>query len=147
MNFFLKNYIKDNVENALLIILHPLEKINSEVYNKSILYYKNLYNNDNISFIDKDINSLEYFKHINTTISTYSTLNMGRLFCGYKTIFAPIKYTKKFDQDPQLDSICVYNKNQLNNLLKKVIKMSDDEFFEYYRLNDYLYKNYDIIKK
>ena len=147
LNNFLKHYIRDKSDNKLLILLHPWEKITSEVYNESISYYKNLYESDNIFFGDKNINSLEYFKNINTSISTFSSLCMGRLFCGYKTIYAPIKYKKRFDQDINLNSIFAYNKNQLDDLLTKIIKMSDNQFFNYYRLNEYTHKNYNTIKK
>ena len=66
---------------------------------------------------------------------------MYRLFCGYKTIYAPINHDFEYFKQKNIESITCYSNDSLDDLISKSLKLNDKEFFDFYNLDEYHFKN------
>lgn len=140
----LKNYLKANPKIRFLILLHPIEKKTESIYNEACDYYHRYFEGTNLYVGDKSKSSFEYFSESDTSIAAYSSTNLQRLFCGYKTLYAPLKIKNKLYENSSIENISATNETQLTQLLDQTIAMSDNEFFSFYKLKDYHYSSYNI---
>jgi hypothetical protein len=138
----LKEYLTLNKNIRFLVLLHPIEKKSEMLYQAAINHYNALFNNIKVNFGDQDRNSFEYFSKSNLTIAAYSSTNLQRLFCGYKTLYAPLKFKINLYEHSAINNIAVKNKQELFELLNQSMKLSDKEFFELYVLKEYHHSNY-----
>ena len=65
-------------------------------YMNSMEYYKKILGSHNLTFSELNKNSMDYFSKVELCITATSQLAISRMFCGYKTIYAPFNYGKKF---------------------------------------------------
>ncbi len=136
----LKNYKKLNKEKKVVILLHPYERNSERNYNTAIKYYKDLLGPENLSFTKLKESPHRYFQNVNTAVSSRSQLNFQRMFCGYKTIFAPINLNKEIIKDSSIELISAYNKKEVIELLNQTLPMTEDKFFDKYNLENYHHK-------
>tara|TARA_Y100000741_G_scaffold319896_1_gene268123 strand:- start:543 stop:1856 length:1314 start_codon:yes stop_codon:yes gene_type:complete len=134
---WLNNYIKKHKDVNLIIFLHPFEKINKNIYNRCLKYYRKQFDNDNITFGEINKNTIEYFSQTKLCIAAQSQLTITRLYCGYKTIIAPLYQNNIFFQEKDIESITCYSADDLNKMIPKSLKLSDKKFFDKHNLHKY----------
>ncbi|MFW6047638.1 MAG: hypothetical protein ACOCP4_07640 [Candidatus Woesearchaeota archaeon] len=139
---FLNQYVSDNPRLRLIILLHPIEKKNITIYNEACLFYRKYFPSIEISIGSIDKESYEYFPIINTSLTTKSSSNIKRLFCGLKAIYAPFNYSSPFIDSSSLKRISAKNKNDFFSLLNKSLNLNNEEFFSYFNIYEYHYSTY-----
>jgi hypothetical protein len=139
--FGLKKMLDEIAGTTLLIYLHPLEKSNSENLEFSKTYYMNIFGTE-VKFAPLAVFSKASFNLCSIAISVYSSTQIERLYGGYKTLFAPMGCLENFFSDNRLSSISVQSQEGLIQMLKKVLPMTDEDFFENYNLMDYRWDTY-----
>jgi hypothetical protein len=137
---WLKGYLEISHSKKLFIFLHPIEKKTLEVYTNAIVFYKHVFNGINIEFSDFTASSYKDFSKVNIAVSSHSTTNLQRLFCGYKVFYTPMKYLQPLFPNTSIDSICITQKQHLYTALDDCLKISDNQFFDKYNLWNYHYK-------
>lgn len=137
---FLKNFVKDTKIN-LLILLHPWEKTNDRIYNEAIKRYYDEFKNSNVTISEINKNSLEYFSKIDLCLTATSQLAAFRIFCGYKTIFAPLGYEENLFHEKNIESITCYSNIDLENIINEALQLSEQEFFRLHNLRQYHFKH------
>jgi len=140
----LKRYIQSRNIKDLIILLHPIEKKEDSIYKQAKKHYREFFELPTIQYPDKNQSSFEYFDRIDTTIAAYSSTNLQRLFCGYKTLYAPTKFTNNIYTGFDMETIVGYNEKQIIQLLDNTLKMNDELFFSNYKIERYHYKSYNI---
>lgn len=138
---FLKEFLAERPEISFIILLHPIEK---KAYEEACHYYRALFNNVTIHFGEQNKNSFEYFDSIDTAIAAYSSTNLQRLFCGYKTLYAPLKFKYKIYDGSSIQNIAPTNKKRLFDILEEVLNISDEDFFNTFDLWAYHHSNYNF---
>ena len=140
---FLKNYTKDTKIN-LLVLLHPYEKTNNIIYNETVKRYYDEFKNSNVTVSEMNKNSLEYFSRIELCLTATSQLGAFRIFCGYKTIYAPLCYDNNFFHEKSIESVTCYTETDLENTINKAFQLNEQEFFKKHNLKQYHYKHQKI---
>lgn len=125
----LKVYLINRSELSLTVFLHPIERSSSEVYAKAVAYYRSHFGNG-VHVFDAGKDTLEGFDRVDVAISSYSSSNIERLYCGFKTLFAPLAMENPLFAAPIMAPITVKNEVDLSNKLTEVLAMSREEFFQ-----------------
>lgn len=134
--------ILDKVKNLkVLVYFHPIEKKNESNLKFSKEFYSKMFLNHLILAPD-NIPTKKALNLCNVAISGFSSAQMERLFGGFKTLFAPMGFLKNYFSDERLDAISVNSTNELEELIKKVLPLTAEEFFRKYNLNDYRWDAY-----
>jgi hypothetical protein len=139
----LNKFLDESNVGKMLIFLHPLEKSKKEHLDYCVKYYRDLFG-DKIDFAPLDAPSRLQFAMASIGISVYSTLQTERLYGGYKTLFAPMGYLKNFFQEDRFENISIQNYDDLKRLVDATSKMSADEFFKNYDLEEYRWPHFGI---
>ena len=141
----LKEFLSKNRSISFIVLLHPIEKKSIEVYEEACNHYRNLFDGINLYFGNKEKSSYEYFSVTDTTIAAYSSTNLQRLFCGYKTLYAPLKFQTKLYEHSDIEKIIALDKNSLFELLYTTLKLSEKDFFNYNNLMEYHFFAYQSL--
>lgn len=142
----LREFLNCNPNTSFIILLHPIEKQSEDIYKEACENYRTIFNNIPLNFGIRGMSSFEYFDSINTSIAAYSSTNLQRLFCGYKTLYAPLKFSYKIYQGSSIQNIAPTNKKQLFEKLDSTLKLSDKEFFTHNNLWEYHYSKYEFVE-
>jgi hypothetical protein len=138
---WLKKYLELSHIKKLFIFLHPIEKKTKEVYNNAITFYQSVFKGIDIEFSGFSSSSYLDFQKVNLTISSHSTTNLQRLFCGFKTFYTPMKYLNPLFPNTSIDSICFTQQQLLFKAIDDSLRISDEHFFDTYNLWNYHYKS------
>ncbi|MBK7309198.1 MAG: hypothetical protein IPI93_00005, partial [Sphingobacteriaceae bacterium] len=142
LNLFLKEHRQYNLK----IYLHPIEKKNETEFN----FCKNECSTflidckDQVSFGAISENTINTFLTIDTAISTSSTLNFERLFCGYKTLFAPIGMDPSPFEGTVIKNICINRELDFNSKLLESLQLSEEEFISKNQLEGFYYSGVNL---
>lgn len=135
----LQHFVK-TTGKKLLIYLHPIEKENLTIYELAKDYYRKAISN-NIEFSSLENTTYSEFYKTDLCISAASTTNIERLYCGYKTFYAPINLDYLLFPGSSLNNICYTSESDLINNLNEALKMSTDDFFNYYKIQEFRFKS------
>lgn len=138
---WIKEYIENYHIKQLFIYLHPIEKPNIEIYHKALSFYKSVFKDVLIEFSSFESKSYQDFHKVNIALSSHSTTNLQRLYCGYKVFYTPMKCKIPLFPDTTIDSICITNKHELYAHINEGLLISDEEYFEKYQLWNYHYSS------
>ena len=138
----LVEFMKEHPEKTLFVYLHPCERTDEALFSRAIKFYEKYFNGVKIKFADSyKAKTNELFQYTNLTVCAYSNANFERLYCGYKTLFAPFCLKKFATEESSLWNIAATNKDDLFELILSSLKLSASEFFEQKGLNKYLKSN------
>lgn len=139
---FLKHYLSQNPTIELSIFLHPIEKNNSEHFQKAQLHYKNAFRTNKIEFFDPQIPSFKLFDRVDLSVAAYSSTNLERLYAGFKTLYAPLGIRSDYYADSSLSGIAAFDEKSLESLIKRSFEQNTEAFFEENALQAYHNKYY-----
>lgn len=138
----LKQFILQNSKVKLRIFLHPVEKRNKETINKVTNYIASILENVNYDFASFNTATCLNFEACNVAISLFSGSSMYRLNFGYKSLFYVPQ--DSFAYFPFLNSSLNkinLGKQPFNDFLLEVLELKEQEFFNKYQLEKYLFNN------
>ncbi len=138
----LKKYLK-NREHSLIIYLHPFEKSSKENQQTAISFYEKQFGNK-IAFAPFHELSKLHFNMCSLAVSGFSSAQIERLYGGYKVLFAPMGHMKNHFSDERLDDISAQSYIDLEKKLDEILLMSDETFFDFYKLKDYHWTSYEL---
>jgi hypothetical protein len=140
---FLKKHLKSNVNDKIIILLHPREKTNEEIFKKSISFYKTMLQSNKIYFSSINEESAKYFKDINILFSSSISMHIKSLFCGYKSIFPAFTYGKNFFvKSSSFNNTISYSQSDLNLKIDESLKLSRSQYIEDNNLHFYNYTRF-----
>ena len=144
----LKSFLQNRNELELLICPHPIEKQTSEDWEKTKEYYQSFFGSLKLVFPEsRSVNSYQLFEMAEVSVASVSSVNIERLFCGYKTLYAPIGAEVEFFGHSALDQVVARSETELHLLLEKAFACSDDEFFSSFQLAAYHHRAFsDFLK-
>lgn len=128
----------------VLIYLHPSERKSTETMEVTRDFYRTHFEVEP-SFAPIDKPSRHYFNLVNIAVAGFSSVQIERLYGGYKTIFAPMGFLENYFEDTRLEAISAGNDVELKNLLAGCLILSDSEFFKRFGLQAYHHDYYDSI--
>ncbi|MEZ5050612.1 MAG: hypothetical protein R2766_13285 [Saprospiraceae bacterium] len=132
-----RQLILKNPSIKVFIVLHPTEKSSAEIYDRSFSYYSNFFLGCNIEIMNPKIASSESFYQFELGIASISSVVFERLFCGYKTLLAPIGVSVKLFEDKNIEQIVATDENMLLRKLKSFLEIENSEYFEKFNLELY----------
>lgn len=139
----IKTFLIKKPSIQLLICPHPIEKRNPEIWSQTKAYYSDYFAGLSITFPDDlQYSSYQLFDQAAVSVASISSVNIERLFCGYKTLYAPIGADVVFFGGSSLDQVVARTSEELLHLLDQSFQMSDKEFFANFGLNDYHHSAY-----
>jgi hypothetical protein len=134
----LRDFLLQHPQYDLLILPHPMERTSDEFWQRTQSYYKEYFSGIAVSFpSDPSVKSYELFDQAPLALASISSVNIERLFCGYKTLYAPIGAEHAFFSGSSLDNVVARTPERLMQLLKQGMEMSEDEFFSTFDLENY----------
>lgn len=138
-----KSFLIDHPEIKLLILPHPIEKREPEIWSKAMEHYSAFFQGVNVQFPqDVQLGSYAQFDSAEVSVASISSVNIERLFCGYKTIYAPVGASMDFFGGSELDHIVAKTAEDLRNLLERSFQLTETDFFRVYELNEYHFSHY-----
>ncbi len=137
----LNQFLKENKKYSLIIYLHPLEKENQTIYNRSTEYYSAIFRetSSQINFYPKEKLTWQDFESINISISVTSTISFERLYCGFKSLYAPICFENGFFDNTKLENISIKGETNFSEFLKLNLEIPTKDFFEYHNIKEYVF--------
>jgi hypothetical protein len=137
----LKNFIKKFPEFRLKVYLHPIEKTNEACYKESINLYREFFNGsaDKIDFSEMNTPTWKDFDSVNVSLAVISTVNHERLFCGYKTLYAPLCFSNFSLDNTRLEPITIKKEENFESILLDSLKMSRQTFFKQNHIEDFVF--------
>lgn len=140
-------YLQDRPGVQLLLFLHPIEKDSSERFLQAQGMYGDLFGKDRIAFADPEVRTSLAFEQADLAVAVFSAVLYDRIFCGFKSVFAPL-YIKGFPmKDTGLARISAMSQEELYDLMDKGLSLSKDEFFTAYGLEGYRAEEQAIFSK
>jgi hypothetical protein len=137
-----KIQLESDLINKIIVYLHPLEKSNDKNLEFSKQFYeKNL---KSIDFAPLELPSKKCFDLCEIAVSGFSSVQIERLYGGYKTIFAPMGYLENYFSDSRLDKISAQNYSELKNMIEKIGVIDSELFYQEYGLFDYRWDAYKV---
>jgi hypothetical protein len=134
----LKSFLIQRKTLQLLICPHPIEKQNTIDWDKMKNYYTQYFEGVEVLFPENpEQNSYQLFNAAEVSVASVSSVNIERLFCGYKTLYAPIGADVVFFGQSTLDGVVARTEEELHALLSRAFSMSEDEFFKAFQLTAY----------
>lgn len=137
-----KEYCLQRPEVVLWIFTHPIERKTPELYAKANQYYKNYFEGCSVNLPPAEKSSYELFHTVDLALASVSSSNMERLFCGYKTLYAPIGLTIDLFEGTAVDRIVCKSKDALMAKIDETLQCSIDEFFQKNGLKGYRFLDY-----
>ena len=138
-----KSFLIEHPEIKLLILPHPIEKREPEIWSKAMEHYNAFFQGVTVQFPqDVQLGSYAQFDSAEVSVASISSVNIERLFCGYKTIYAPVGASMDFFGGSELDHIVAKTAEDLRNLLERSFQLTETDFFRVYELNEYHFSHY-----
>lgn len=138
----LRDFLNENKSISLLILPHPMERANEGYWRQAQDYYSAYFSGIEILYPqDANVKSFQMFGAAELALASISSVNIERLFCGYKTLYAPIGAEHQFFSGSTLDNIVARTPERLMQLLKESMQLNENEFFEQYKLTEYRYSS------
>ncbi len=144
---YVAEYLTLHSNIKLVIFTHPYEKRSEELWRDTLAYYKAVLSPQIMSRVEitgKEINSTHTFNKVNIGISVFSTIMFERISLGFKTILAPIDKKDFPLNDSPFRNICAYTKEELHSKLDSNLKLTQNEFFEINRIQEYSNKSVNL---
>ena len=123
-------------EYQLIIYLHPIEKRDQKSIDLSIHYYREIFG-EQVKFAPFDQPSKRHFSLCNVAVSGFSSAQIERLHGGHKTLFTPMGFLPDYFRDPRLRGISANTQQELLDLIKESLSLSNSDFFAKHRLQEY----------
>ncbi|MCB9188175.1 MAG: hypothetical protein H6599_02725 [Flavobacteriales bacterium] len=136
---WVRSYMVQNHISKLFVYLHPIERKTTEIYQEAMNYYSSIYPGVEVDFSEFDVKSFQDFDKVNLALSSHSTTNLQRLFCGYKVFYTPMLFQTPLFPNTSIDRICLKEEGRFVKEVTSALKMTDQEFFDFYGLNEYHY--------
>ncbi len=137
----LRDFLLIHQEFRLLILPHPMERMSMEYWEQTQIYYRQFFEGIEVVFPnDPTLPSYQMFDQSFLSIASISSVNIERLFCGYKAVFAPIGAEHEFFSGSSLDQVVARTREDFVQLLERAIELSENDFFAHYCLEEYRYK-------
>jgi hypothetical protein len=134
----LREFLLQNPIYELLILPHPMERGNEDFWQKTQDYYNRYFEGIQVVYPkDAAIPSYQMFAEAQLALASISSVNIERLFCGYKTLYAPIGAEHDFFSGSSLDNIVARTPQKLMDLLSQSVRMTEEEFFQTFDLKAY----------
>ena len=137
-----RDYCLNHPQVSLWIFTHPIERKSPELYARANQYYREYFKGCSVQLPPAEKSSYELFHTVDLALASVSSSNMERLFCGYKTLYAPIGLTIDLFEGTAVDSIVCKTKDALVHKIDESLKLSSDEFFKANALIGYRYSEY-----
>jgi hypothetical protein len=137
-----KEYCVNHPEVSLWIFTHPIERKTPELYVKANQYYQEYFKGCKISLPPAEKSSYELFHTVDLALASVSSSNMERLFCGYKTLYAPIGLTIDLFEGTAVDKIVCKSKEALVAKIDESLQFTSDDFFNKNGLKGYRFLEY-----
>lgn len=135
---YLKEYLCQNSNiNKIFILVHPTEKNTETQFIETKQYYTHFFNGLDLIFIDKKINSYDAFHLFDLGIASISSVILERLYCGYKSMLAPIDIKINLYEDENLNHIIALNKTDFFEKLNLFLSTPTINYFKNFNLEDY----------
>ncbi len=137
----LREFLLRHSEYKLLILPHPMERVNEDFWKQTQGYYNEYFKGIAVDYPqDATVPSFQMFDEAQLAVASISSVNIERLFCGYKTLYAPIGAEHDFFSGSSLDNVVARTPQKLLDLLESTMKMSEDEFFQTFDLEAYRHR-------
>jgi hypothetical protein len=115
-----------------------MERVNEDFWQKTQDYYNRYFQGIQVVYPkDASIPSYQMFAEAQLALASISSVNIERLFCGYKTLYAPIGAEHDFFSGSSLDNVVARTPQKLMDLLSQCVKMTEEEFFQTFDLKAY----------
>lgn len=138
----LRDFLLENKSISLLILPHPMERATEGYWKQAQDYYSAYFSGIEILYPqDANVKSFQMFGDAELALASISSVNIERLFCGYKTLYAPIGAEHQFFSGSTLDNIVARTPARLKQLLEESMQLNENEFFERYELTEYRYSS------
>ena len=139
----IRAFLLRNTYLRLLICPHPIEKRTPEIWKQTKAFYSDYFAGVNVLFPeDASKSSYQLFDCAEVSVASISSVNIERLFCGYKTLYAPIGADVVFFGGSSLDKIVARTAEELLQLLEQSFRMNEEQFFQAFDLRDYHHDQY-----
>ncbi|MGD1845979.1 MAG: hypothetical protein ACFB10_11350 [Salibacteraceae bacterium] len=133
----LRAYHVKHPQVNLTVFLHPIERSNLEAYQKAEGYYRTVIGSSvQVYPFGKD--TLEGFDAVDVAISSYSSSNIERLYCGFKTLFAPLHMKNPLFNTRVMQPITILDAEQVEPVINKTLALSRQAFFAQENLSTFL---------
>jgi hypothetical protein len=121
----------------IILLFHPLEKSSLDQYNESKAYYSGFFDFESIEYSPIHVSSPEQFNQFDVGIASISSVIYERLFCGYKSMLAPIQIKGQLFEDEHIQHIVAQTKEEVIQKLEVLMQMTNQTFFRKFELQDY----------
>jgi len=139
----IRKFMQGRSDLKLLICPHPIERKKKEDWIRTQNFYREYFSGIEVQFPNSaDQGSYELFSAAEVSVASISSVNIERLFCGYKTLYAPIGADVVFFANSDLDRIVARTEMELLHLLTESFQKSKREFFHDYHLESYHFESY-----
>lgn len=137
----LNKFLINNVDYTLKIYLHPLEKSSDELYERITEHYRQFFGipKERLLFHPRTEATWTDFKNINTSVSVSSTVSFERLYCGFKSLYAPLCFEKGFFDGTKLEAITIRDSEKFDSFLLRNSELGTEEFFATNNISEYIY--------
>ena len=138
----INDLLKSNSSYKLIIFLHPREKkIEQEIIYE---YYSKILKREQIEFAPLNAKTADSFDLINIAILAISSILFDRLFVGRKLFIYKNKPDAYFPmKESTLNNICFNSKQELETLIGKSIKLTNESFYDSFGISNHLGTNFE----
>ncbi|MCE3259845.1 MAG: hypothetical protein K0S12_1486 [Bacteroidetes bacterium] len=137
----LREFIKKYPAYNLKVYLHPIEKTDGECYLECKDYYVRFFKEikSNLLFAEKETPTWKDFDAVNVSVAVISTVNSERLYCGFKTLFTPLRFKTYALDGTRLETITVKDESRFETTLYTNLNYSRQQFFKENKLEDFVF--------
>lgn len=136
----LAEFLKKNEKIKLVIFPHPAEK-NEQNIGEMQKFYDQYFRQVNYSVRLEKTDTFLWFEKADIAVTTYSTIMMERLFCGYKGLFFNYGLNDFPLKGTNLSNISIADKDKLFCKLEEGLGQTNDEFFTHNKLIGYRFSD------
>ena len=134
---FTRKLLAENKELELVIFLHPTERSTAEMYERAKNYYHDFFDLPGISFAERTAASFRHFSDCEIGIASVSSVNIERLYCGFKTFYVNTGIKTPLFGRTKLSSVCIYDFDEFRAMISSALCITENEFFRNYDLSAY----------
>ena len=141
--YMMHKYALENHISELFICLHPIEKVNPEVYEMAQDHYQRIFQGINLTFSTPDVPTMQVFDRFNIGITLRSNTIIERLYLGYKSLIAPIKLDGYPLERSSLHNISCKSYHELSAMLTRSLPLTKAEFYKVAGVEEFHHKSFD----
>ncbi len=132
---YLTAYIKARPDLKVKLFTHPVERTTPERFADARALYEGMWGADRIEYADPNVRTASAFAEAEVGVAVFSSVIWDRLFCGYKSVYAPTDMPVFPVADSKIAKICAQNEAEFFDLVDQAFAMKVDEWYDHYGLN------------